>query len=314
MVYFLGRDVDVFVTLECAAADVAIGTEDPDSTSVPVAALIGTGTVSAGGTVFANAMDSVANVSGSRVIDLTGVDLSISASDEDIGPFIGQASTQSVELRKETVVSLTRKKSDEVWDVIFNGPSNGMEFQYRYIENCNLASASTTLSSIGTIGNVRVGQYAVNGNIPAGTVVVTVNAGASSCVISNAATATAAAANVAFLDQPTFKRQGARYGVAYTGSTAVLNAGRANPKQNISGTSYGNAGESVYYGYRVHLRMKNGSENYTVKNCAMTGHTIALNSDGTSEETLELSSGVASSMYTGSSDTFYTTLTTVGEM
>ena len=65
------------------------------------------------------------SISISRVHDLTGVDLSISTSDEEVGPFLGQVSTQSVELRKDMTVTLTHKKGDEVWDAIYNGPSNG---------------------------------------------------------------------------------------------------------------------------------------------------------------------------------------------
>lgn len=125
MTYFLGRDVEVYLTTESATApsggnacSIVVdtvsgakllrsddgGSEDPVSGSmIPQMAF-------------------AAAVSGS-VLDLTGIDLSIGVSDEDVGPFLGSPQImQKVELRKETVVTLTRKKSDNFFDVIFNGP------------------------------------------------------------------------------------------------------------------------------------------------------------------------------------------------
>tara|TARA_R100000234_G_C4998281_1_gene179073 strand:+ start:630 stop:1397 length:768 start_codon:yes stop_codon:yes gene_type:complete len=125
MTYFLGRDVEVYLTTESATApsggnacSIVVdtvsgakllrsddgGSEDPVSGSmIPQMAF-------------------AAAVSGS-VLDLTGIDLSIGVSDEDVGPFLGAPQImQKVELRKETVVTLTRKKSDNFFDVIFNGP------------------------------------------------------------------------------------------------------------------------------------------------------------------------------------------------
>jgi len=54
-----------------------------------------------------------------KVTDLTGVDLSIGAVDEDI-TYMGLRSITKAEIKKETTVSLTRKKSDAVWDTIYN--------------------------------------------------------------------------------------------------------------------------------------------------------------------------------------------------
>jgi len=109
-------------------------------------------------------------------------------------------------------------------------------------------------------------------------------------------------------------RQGARYGIMYTGTSARVGMGRTNPKHVTSGTSFKMNTDTVYYGYRVHVRLKDGMEVYTVKNAAITGHTVSLNSDGTSEETLELKTTVPSVLYTGSADTFYETLSKAGEL
>ena len=54
--------------------------------------------------------------------DLTGVDLGIGVTDEDI-TYIGSKTVLKAEIKKETTISLTRKKTDHVWDVVYNGPT-----------------------------------------------------------------------------------------------------------------------------------------------------------------------------------------------
>jgi len=85
------------------------------------------------GTIFAGARKAVSNtvfgtnvnqgVGGStvtnEVLNLTGADLSLGAMDEDLS-FIGQRATMRVEVKKENSVTLTRKKVDDTWDVIYN--------------------------------------------------------------------------------------------------------------------------------------------------------------------------------------------------
>ena len=229
MTYFLGRDVEVYLTTESATApsggnacSIVVdtvsgakllrsddgGSEDPVSGSmIPQMAF-------------------AAAVSGS-VLDLTGIDLSIGVSDEDVGPFLGAPQImQKVELRKETVVTLTRKKSDNFFDVIFNGP-------------------------------VETGSF-IQGN-----------------------TADA-------------KRMGARYGLQFEGaSTAKIGDGQSFMK-NVPDL---NGSTNCCYGYRLHLVLKPSGaaseEVFVVKNAAMTGHTVSLNADGVTEESIEFTSSVA---------------------
>ena len=239
-----------------------------------------------------------------------------------MGPFLGHATTQSVELRKEQVVTLTRKKSDEVWDAVFNGPSDITTFEGSYTNAAAMSGTSgETVLSGGTtdIAAVSVGDY-VGGDeiIPLGTQVIN-KIDANSVKISKALTGTDAAmgaGTIGFNPLPTFRRQGARAGVVYQTSGVAgwyVATGRRPPWQTTSGTSYGNPGETTYYGYRVHIKMKGGGEVYTVKNATITGHTVSMNADGTTEETMELKAGVPATMYTGSDDTFVTELTQVGE-
>ena len=117
MTYFLGRDVDVFLTLESkvTASGLAVDANERVVLAADASATI-------------PSMINGATVATAAVLDLTGVDLSIGVSDEDVGPFFGQETTQKVELRKETTLTLTRKKSDSTFDIIFNGPCSGTQF------------------------------------------------------------------------------------------------------------------------------------------------------------------------------------------
>jgi hypothetical protein len=103
MAYYLGRDVKVYLTAE-VANNVRVNTSGQINDS--------------SGTDFAKGRDQ--GLSGALVTDLTGVDLGIGAVDEDIS-FIGLRTVLKTEIKKETTLSLTRKKLDNVWDVIFNG-------------------------------------------------------------------------------------------------------------------------------------------------------------------------------------------------
>jgi len=124
MAYFLGRDVLVAITTEDADYGVEVngvtkGTfEDSDGTANTVFA----GPLEANGSgtsVFGSQTTGVTAAYSNEVSDLTGVDLGIGVTDEDI-TYMGQKSVLKAEIKKETTVSLTCKKSDAVWDVIFN--------------------------------------------------------------------------------------------------------------------------------------------------------------------------------------------------
>ncbi len=224
MVYYLGRDVDVFITTEATGADNnAIGMTSATMEEVSVVDDDSTAAL-----LFAPSLANQASVSGGRVSDLTGCDLSTTASDEDIGPFFGHIATQKVPSgRKETSVSITRKKSDPIWEVIFNGPCLTADFE----------GADATLAA----------------------------------------------------------RMGARFGLA-SGSTDTngdIGEGSTWPTQVVSDNS------KIVYGYRVHVRLRKGDDAatygqvFTVRNAAITGHSVSVNPDGTAEETMEFTSSVA---------------------
>ena len=152
------------------------------------------------------------------VANLTGIDIGIGVTDEDI-TYMGNRTVLKAEIKKETTISLTRKKTDNVWDVVYNGP---------------------TAASEGWTGSAaETGTY------------------------------------------------GARWGVieGSADNWYIMN-GLANPK-TITDTG----GTNVTFGYRVHVKLSSG-EVISVPACQLTGHTISLNADGTTEETCELISQV----------------------
>jgi len=193
MAYFLGRDVVVAMTTEdasaliCSVSNAAALVEENAYASQTVIAGprldLGAGTSTFGTqTTTASGTPSFSN----EIADLTGADLSIGATDEDI-TYFGQRTALKAEIKKETTITLTRKKSDNTWDVAFNE---------------------------------------------------------------------------------------ARCGINADGD-------------GVRGTLDG-APDDVNFGYRVYIKMKNSEEIFVLRNACVTGHSVSLNADGTTEETLEL--------------------------
>ena len=119
MVYFLGRDVSVAISTESANASDDIGVKANYCARAAE-------TLDA---VFAADMNGKTTFAGFTAGDglvegLTGMDISVGANDEDI-TFVGQRTTGKTEIKKEISVTLTRKKQDNVWQTIFNGPCTG---------------------------------------------------------------------------------------------------------------------------------------------------------------------------------------------
>lgn len=108
MAYYLGRDVKVYIATEKDGAGLHV-----HDTNLKIQS------GSTGSTKFASDRSTAMNASG-LVTDLTGVDLGIGTVDEDIS-FIGLRTVLKSEIKKETTLSLTRKKLNAVYDVIFNG-------------------------------------------------------------------------------------------------------------------------------------------------------------------------------------------------
>tara|TARA_R110000824_G_scaffold341619_1_gene528053 strand:- start:363 stop:1085 length:723 start_codon:yes stop_codon:yes gene_type:complete len=214
MVYFLGRDVKVYIGTESNTTDKNVAVLSGSVAGTTDVQVIATGTTNAD--YFAYSLAEGATVADwpASVSDVTGVDVSIGVMDEDI-TYIGQKGTGKVEVKSEYTVSLTRKKSNNTWDTIFDGP------------------VLTTAAEDGA------------------------------------------------------GKHGARWGLAgdYGNSTAAAPKcanGLANPKDYNDATY-------VEAGYRMLIVFKSDANGETMAfpNCLLTAHTVSINADGTTEETME---------------------------
>ena len=184
MAYFLGKDVEVFLTLEQGGvADTVSGAYlQCEKASATISA------VDAGSDIYFATDRTEGTGSYEAVANLTGVDVSIGATDEDISYF-GLRSVTKAEIKKETTVTLTRKKIDAAWEAVYD------------------------------IG---------------------------------------------------------RYGCDSTGDFTAFNL--TEPTVNT--------------GYRIHVSLKSGTEVFSIPGSCIQGHSVSVNADGTSEETLEFMSYV----------------------
>ena len=150
MVYFLGRDVDVYITTETTNNGAYIdGGHATENTIV--------GTSGSGDIVFAASLDATLGGAGApTVTNLTGVDLSIGSVDEDI-TYFGFRSVTKAEIKKETTISLTRKKTDSAWDVVFD--------QGRYGSNASASFTANALTEPTTVTGYRIHVVLRTGSI-----------------------------------------------------------------------------------------------------------------------------------------------------
>tara|TARA_R100001594_G_scaffold45247_1_gene78031 strand:+ start:2927 stop:3511 length:585 start_codon:yes stop_codon:yes gene_type:complete len=194
MAFYLGKDVSVYLETENTTLGVS-----------PVADGSATSVVNTATATFAAKLAGTAT----EQDNLTSVDLGIGAMDEDI-TYFGMRTALKAEIKKETTLTLTRKKSDDIWDSVFDK---------------------------------------------------------------------------------------LRYGLS---GTSVADT------QIIDGLSE----PTVEYGYRAFVHLSGTSEVMTIPNCVVQSHSVTMNADGTSEETLELMSMVTPLLSGGN----YTTETDIGDL
>ena len=119
MAYFLGSDVEVVITTENAGYSVKL----TESTNRYILSAENAATPTGG--LGVNAL-----VHGNQefptdaLVDITGVDLGIGAMDEDID-YLGHNTPLKAEVRKNTTLTLTFKRKNVVFDVLFSGDDQG---------------------------------------------------------------------------------------------------------------------------------------------------------------------------------------------
>ena len=209
MAYYLGKDVDVYMTTESQKWGITSGAAGAVSfTMVSGTALDATDIVAnrvSGATAGAGGA-----FQGPQLSDVTAIDFSPAKMDEDIS-YMGKNTNLKAEIENEYVVTITKKKNNALWDLLFNG--------------------------------ARYGGYTTSGG------------------------AIDSREDYAVLDD--------------SGLVGVVHDGLTKTKIPT-------------FGYRLHLVLKNaeGGEVVTIRNSCLSSHTVALNADGTQEETAEFYSYV----------------------
>jgi len=111
MAYYLGKDVGVELKTENSTYGIIVSAANAitaDSTPTTIGKLENPD-FDAGVGVISN---------------LTGVDLGLGTTDEDVS-FMGANTPLKAEVKKETTVTLTKKKNSPAFDVIFSGDTSG---------------------------------------------------------------------------------------------------------------------------------------------------------------------------------------------
>ena len=123
MVYFLGRDVNIWFGTEEQSNGLfysgsATGPNWDTSNATSVSNYVRFAIPCASGAAV-----SATNATAENFV--TGVDLSIGAMDDDI-TYLGFRDVTKVEIKKETTLTITRKKVNAAWDQVFNNARFGI--------------------------------------------------------------------------------------------------------------------------------------------------------------------------------------------
>ena len=124
MAYFLGSDVEVIITTELAGNSVAV-TETTNKYTIAAQGA----TAPTTGLGINSLNDTNQEFPGDALVDITGVDLGIGAMDEDID-YLGHNTPLKAEIRKNTTLTLTFKRKNVVFDVLYSGDADGKTGRY----------------------------------------------------------------------------------------------------------------------------------------------------------------------------------------
>ena len=118
----MGQDIEVFITTEGTRANNYVTVTESGTTAI----VSGSSSIPVTSKVFAGPLSGSLGyrddtINGTNAVDqVTGLDVSIGAMDEDI-TYFGFRQVTKAEIKKETTVSLSLKKVNNMYDAIFNG-------------------------------------------------------------------------------------------------------------------------------------------------------------------------------------------------
>ena len=120
MAYFLGRDVKVAITTEDASNGIAVTDSAPILTA-------SSSTTDTGDVIEHRTAAAVFNGSSNYnpFTDVTSVDITLGSVDEDIA-YMGQRTALKAEIKKETTIVITKKKTGAFFDLLFSDGRYGI--------------------------------------------------------------------------------------------------------------------------------------------------------------------------------------------
>ena len=221
--------------------------------------------------------------------NLTALDVSLGVQDEDVA-FIGQRNILKAEIKKENTLSLTRKKSDAMWDAIYNDARFGVKESNTVAEPTEATPLPGLFTGLSAPDFVGCGYRVVvrfNEKVPvdAGTDSVTAIDGNTNTVDVNTGTGTATFTVNEYIkiDQEILK-------------VTAVNASSIAATRGVLGTSptSHSIDTDIYT-----LGMGGEGEVLVFRNCYVTEHGVSLQVDGSQEETLTLMSYTDAKIYDG---------------
>ena len=144
MAYYLGRDVNVYLMTESVTASKNISVSGNASAGPYLT--VGETPTADNILDFATDMEPGAALTNyTAEADVTGVDVSLASQDEETS-YIGQIQVGKAIIKRNYTITITRKKKNSVWDVVWNGDVNGNVGRF------GLANAEAAQLKTGTAG------------------------------------------------------------------------------------------------------------------------------------------------------------------
>jgi hypothetical protein len=209
--------------------------------------------------------------------------------------FIGQRNILKAEIKKENSLSLTRKKSDGMWDAIYNDARFGVKESNTMVEPTvatPLPGLFTGLSAPDFVGCgyrvvVRFNQPALTTTTPTSDI-----SAADTTLGITSTTGMAAGGYIEIAD-------------ATNGLAELIKIGAVASSTSLTGCTRGQRGTTAPTTHLSHLStvtywgLGGIGEVLVFRNCYVTEHGVSLQVDGSQEETLTLMSYTDAKIYDG---------------
>ena len=218
--------------------------------------------------------------------NLTGLELSLGVMDEDVA-FIGQRNILKAEIKKDNSVTLTRKKSDRVWDGIFNDARFGIK------ESNTMAVPTDAIPLPGLFTGLSAPDFVGCGyrvvlrfNKPV-TTATTITGDRNTVVV-----AFDVADSTGMVDGGYIQINNEIIKIGTVASSTSL-TGCTRAQRGTTAAEHDASDAVTYWG------PAGVGEVIVLRNCYITDHSVTLSADGSQEETLALQSYTDTKIYDG---------------